>query len=80
MKDKKWENIGWFLLIGIISTVLYLLLSGKLHEIIPEGTLFGWPFDYADLVVVIIILFATIIVYLFFQKHKQKFDKKRRLK
>lgn len=79
MKDEKWEKIGWFLLIGIISAVIYILLSGKLHEIIPEGRLFGWPFDYADLILILIGLFAAVIVYLFFQNHKQKFDNKRRL-
>lgn len=79
MKEIEWNKIGWFLTIGIISAVIYILLTEKLHEIIPSGTFLGQPFDYADFVLILIFLFGSVIGYIFFKNYKQKLDRKRRL-
>lgn len=80
IKDSDWKKIGWFAVTTIIIAVVGILVKESLAEVIPSGTLFGFPFNYADLTFVIIMIFVAVIIYLFFKNYKQKIDKKRRLK
>lgn len=80
IKESDMKKIGWFVVITIIIAVVGILLKESLQEVIPSGTLFGLPFNYADLTFVFIMIFVFIIIYLFFKNTKQKIDKKRRLK
>ncbi|MFW9971269.1 MAG: hypothetical protein ACFFDF_13835 [Candidatus Odinarchaeota archaeon] len=79
-KSTKMNTIFWYVLISIGGIILTIIIYESIARIMPNGgTFLGFPFNWAWFVFGLIMIFSSVIIYLFFKKYRNKINKKGRL-